>query len=125
MNRHLKDEVVPPDHVNSKLTAGTAQIIEMMLEKRPSERYSTAADLIEDIDLVMTGSRPLHAGARINLENMTGSFQAIQGEDTGPAAQPVNQNSDNSGDTRKLLITVSVASFLIIVLLIILIAFSS
>ncbi len=125
MNRHLKDEVVPPDHVNSKLTAGTAQIIEMMLEKRPSERYSTAADLIEDIDLVMKGSRPLHAGARINLENMTGSFQAIQGEDTRPVARPVNHNAGNSSDSRKLLMNVSVASFLIIVLLIILIAFSS
>ena len=35
--------------MNSKLSAGTAQIIEMMLEKRPSDRYGTASDLIEDI----------------------------------------------------------------------------
>ena len=126
MNRHLKDEVVPPDHVNSKLTAGSAQIIEMMLEKRPSDRYSTAADLIEDIDLVMKGARPLHAGTRINLENMTGSYEAIQGEERRNGLQPSIQQKKQAGsDSRKLLITVSVASFSIIVLLIVLILFGS
>ena len=125
MNRHLKDEVVPPDHVNSKLTAGSAQIIEMMLEKRPSDRYSTAADLMEDIDLVMKGARPLHAGTRINLENMTGSFEAIQGEESPGRVQPFTQTNQAGNDSRKLLVTVSIASFSIIVLLIVLILFGS
>ena len=112
--------------MNSKLTAGSAQIIEMMLEKRPSDRYSTAADLIEDIDLVMKGSRPLHAGTRINLENMTGSYEAIQGEERRNGLQPSIQQKRQAGsDSRKLLITVSVASFSIIVLLIVLILFGS
>lgn len=77
MHRHLRDEVVPPDHVNSKLSAGTAQIIEMMLEKRPSDRYASAADLMEDIDLVLGGRNPLHAGGRLDLSSMA---EALSGE---------------------------------------------
>ena len=124
MNRHLKDEVVPPDHVNSKLSAGAAQIIEMMLEKRPSDRYSTAADLIEDIELALKGSRPLHAGTRINLENMTGSFEAIQGEEQGSVLQaPMKQKANE--DSRRLLIMVAVGSFSIILVLIAVILFWS
>ena len=126
MNRHLKDEVVPPDHVNSKLSAGAAQIIEMMLEKRPSDRYSTAADLMEDIDLIAKGTRPLHAGTRINLENMTGSFDAILGEETGTARQQAPQRQAiNDQGSKKLLITVSVVSFSIILLLILMILLGS
>ena len=74
MHRHLKDDLVPPDHVNSKLSAGTAQIIEMMLEKRPSDRYGSASDLIQDIDLVLEGKRPLHAGSRIDLSTVAKSL---------------------------------------------------
>ena len=56
---------------------------------------------------------------------MTGCYEAILGEDAHPVRQTVRQSVEQTGDSRKLLITVSVASFLIIVLLIILIAFSS
>jgi serine/threonine-protein kinase len=124
MNRHLKDEVVPPDHVNSKLSAGAAQIIEMMLEKRPSDRYSMAADLMEDIDLTLKGGRPMHAGTRINLENMTGSFEAIKGEDRKSVRQlPLNQKEN--GNTRRILMMAAVGSFIIILLLIVLIVIGS
>jgi serine/threonine-protein kinase len=125
MNRHLKDEIVPPDHVNSKLSAGMAQIIEMMLEKRPSDRYSTAADLMEDIDLVIKGTRPLHAGTRLNLENMTGSFEAIQGEEKKTKLHPPQQRKQPERDSRSMLIKVAVGSFSLILLLIILILFGS
>jgi serine/threonine protein kinase len=77
MHRHLRDEVVPPDHVNSKLSPGSAQVIEMMLEKRPSDRYGSAADLIEDIDLLLAGKNPLHAGGRMDLSTVA---EALSGE---------------------------------------------
>ena len=82
MHRHLRDEVVPPDHVNSRLSPGTAQIIEMLLEKRPSDRYGSASDLIEDIDLVLAGKSPLHAGGRVDLSSVA---EALSG---GTESQP-------------------------------------
>ncbi len=92
MHRHLKDDLVPPDHVNSKLSAGTAQIIEMMLEKRPSDRYGSASDLIEDIDLVLEGKRPLHAGSRIDLSTVA---KSLSKDETVPPGLTVTR-SDRS-----------------------------
>jgi len=82
MHRHLRDELVPPDHVNSKISPGSAQVIEMMLEKRPSDRYGSAADLIEDIDLILGGKSPLHAGGRVDLSSVA---EALSGTESQPA----------------------------------------
>lgn len=40
MHKHLKSDLVPPDHVNPKLTAGISEVIEMMMAKRPRDRIS-------------------------------------------------------------------------------------
>ncbi len=58
MHQHLKAELTPPDHLNPKLSAGTAQVIEMMLVKDPRERYQNTTDLLHDLELVATGHPP-------------------------------------------------------------------
>ena len=58
MHRHLKTPLEPPDHLNPELSAGAAQIIEMMMAKKVQDRYQNAADLIEDIGLVLKGQPP-------------------------------------------------------------------
>ncbi|HRQ75080.1 MAG TPA: serine/threonine-protein kinase [Phycisphaerales bacterium] len=58
MHKHLKAELVPPDHVNPKLSAGCAQVIEMMMAKDKAARYQNAADLLEDLDLISRGQPP-------------------------------------------------------------------
>ena len=58
MHRHLKQELVPPDHINLSLSAGFSQIIEMMMAKDVSRRYQTASDVIEDLDTVLRGETP-------------------------------------------------------------------
>ena len=42
MHRHLKQELVPPDHINSTLSPGFSQVIEMMMAKNVSRRYQNA-----------------------------------------------------------------------------------
>ena len=61
MHRHLKQDLVPPDHLNDTLSAGFSQIIEMMMVKDVSRRYQSARDLIEDIDAVAAGKLPKYA----------------------------------------------------------------
>jgi hypothetical protein len=41
-------------------------IIEMMMAKDQRERYHTAADLIEDLDLVAAGAPPVHARPKLD-----------------------------------------------------------
>lgn len=59
MHKHLKSPLVPPDHVNSKLSAPTAQVIEMMMAKSRKDRYQSVKDLIVDLDHLARGE-PLH-----------------------------------------------------------------
>lgn len=58
MHKHLKSPLVPPDHVNPKLSPGCAQVIEMMMSKTVDGRYHNATDLLEDLDLVSKGQPP-------------------------------------------------------------------
>jgi eukaryotic-like serine/threonine-protein kinase len=61
MHKHLKAELVPPDHINPKLSAGCAQVIEMMMAKDRKARFQTAEDLLTDLDLVAKGESPQFA----------------------------------------------------------------
>ena len=58
MHKHLKAELVPPDHVNPKLSAGVSEIIEMMMAKDPKKRYANCGDLLIDLRAVHKGESP-------------------------------------------------------------------
>ena len=71
MHRHLKNALEPPDHINPELSAGCAQIIEMMMAKKANERYRSAADLLEDIQLVLDGQPPHFAHRTLDHASIT------------------------------------------------------
>jgi tRNA A-37 threonylcarbamoyl transferase component Bud32 len=58
MHKHLKAELVPPDHVNPKLSAGISEVIEMMMAKNPRDRYQSCRDLLGDLRAVRAGKTP-------------------------------------------------------------------
>jgi len=58
MHKHLKAELVAPDHANPKLSAGISEIIEMMMAKDPKARYQTCADLLSDLRVAREGKSP-------------------------------------------------------------------
>jgi serine/threonine protein kinase len=41
MHRHLKDPLVPPDHINTELSAGMGEIVEVMMAKERRRRYAS------------------------------------------------------------------------------------
>ena len=59
MHKHLKQPLTPPDHINTRLTAGCAAMIEMMMAKDRDKRYPSATEVLEDLDLLTRGA-PLH-----------------------------------------------------------------
>jgi len=61
MHKHLKEPLVPPDHINKNLTAGVGEIIEVMMAKSRDDRYPSMEELITDLEAVMSGEPPLHA----------------------------------------------------------------
>src|SRR4030042_1048914 len=59
MKKHLREPLVPPDHINTSLSAGTSEVIEVMMAKRKQDRYISAEELLVDLDAVSRGEAPL------------------------------------------------------------------
>lgn len=72
MHKHLKQELIPPDHVNTKLSAGIAEVIEMMMAKNRDDRYKSAKDMLVDLECIVKGESPLLARERLNAKLLTG-----------------------------------------------------
>ncbi len=87
MHRHLKQELVPPDHINSTLSAGFSQVIEMMMAKDVSQRYQNATDLIEDLDAVASGGSPQFAQPTLDFAKLAEVAQATPASESVPQSQ--------------------------------------
>ncbi len=61
MHKHLKDELVPPDHIREDLGSGISEIIELMMVKDRDRRYKGWADVLEDLKAVSRGDKPMNA----------------------------------------------------------------
>jgi eukaryotic-like serine/threonine-protein kinase len=57
---------VPPDHINSALSVGVAEVIEVMMAKKRTDRYSSVKELLEDLRAVRAGEPPLQAHHRFD-----------------------------------------------------------
>jgi len=61
MLKHLQGKLRDPRQLAPRLSPGAAAIIRKLLEKKAPARYDTAAQLIEDIDLLLSTGAPRHA----------------------------------------------------------------
>jgi len=61
MHKHLKEALVPPDHLNPNLSVGVAEVIEIMMAKKREDRYSSVSVLLEDLRAIQEGEPPLQA----------------------------------------------------------------
>lgn len=93
MHRHLKRELVPPDHVNPKISSHTAQVIEMMMAKKPKDRYHNVDDLLYDIELIAEGSPPHFAHQTLDLTDFHKSVGDAPPQPVAQPAQPAEQGS--------------------------------
>lgn len=58
MHKHLKSEMVPPDHVNPKLSSRVAEVIEMMMAKDARRRYQSCKDVLVDLRAIRQKKDP-------------------------------------------------------------------
>ena len=75
MHRHLKDNLVPPDHLNPDISSGLALVIEMMMAKSAADRYRSANELLEDLELVSRGEEPRHARPAVDVASVISTMQ--------------------------------------------------
>ena len=67
MRKHLREELVPPDHINTSLSAGISEVIEVMMAKRKEDRYNNVEELLTDLEAVRNGQPPLRAHKRFDV----------------------------------------------------------
>ncbi|MFQ5463572.1 MAG: serine/threonine protein kinase [Phycisphaerae bacterium] len=81
MHKHLKDPLVPPDHINHSLSSGVGEIIEVMMAKKPEDRYPATTELIADLEAVAQGEAPFQARQKYDhslLETLATSGEIIK-----------------------------------------------
>jgi serine/threonine-protein kinase len=68
MKKHLHEPLIPPDHINTALSAGISEVIEVMMAKNRDDRYKTMDEMLADLQAVRDGKPPLIARQRFNME---------------------------------------------------------
>ncbi|MHC4765689.1 MAG: serine/threonine-protein kinase [Planctomycetota bacterium] len=94
MHKHLKAQLLPPDHLNAKISAGCAQVIEMMMAKKQPDRYRRVDDLLEDLRRVAEGESPHFAHRQIDLAEVAPDLATDTGLPPVPAPRMPDERDD-------------------------------
>jgi serine/threonine-protein kinase len=65
LDAHLHQELTPPDHLNTALSAGLGEVVEFMMAKDRNQRYRSPDDLILDLECLLNNQPPKLARGRI------------------------------------------------------------
>jgi len=122
MHRHLKDDIEPPDHVNTKLSSGISEIIEVCMAKSVKKRYATTEDLLEDLEAIARGERPTTARKLFDIS----ALSSLEPDDT--QIVPVKLNEGDAPLFEQPLFWVAVlgwAAFVLLLVIFLLLQLSS
>jgi serine/threonine-protein kinase len=122
MHKHLREPLIPPDHINSRLSTGLAEVVERALAKDRQARYQSTTDLLLDLERVQRGEAPLQA--RIAVSDNLLQDLADGRQEAGAAGSPAGaQGLPAGGQTNPVLVAgLIVEAVVILVLLVILVA---
>ncbi len=67
MRKHLREKLTPPDHINTSLSAGVSEVIEIMMAKRKEDRYKNVEELLMDLESLREGRPPFQAHKRFDV----------------------------------------------------------
>ena len=118
MHRHLKDNLVPPDHLNPDISSGIALVIEMMMAKSAADRYRSANELIEDLELVSNGEEPRHARPAVDVASVISTMQDPAASEPPPTRVSRPNNGISGNPVSMTMVAILVLSVLLNLILI-------
>jgi len=92
MHQHLKQPLIPADHVNTALSSGVGEIIDVAMAKKREERYSSAEEMLEDLRSVRAGEPPQHARRAVDLDALSKIEETGKTVDLAPPPTAVPDN---------------------------------
>lgn len=113
MYKHLKEELVPPDHIRPELSTGLCEIVELCMAKRVTSRYQEAADLLTDLEQVKRGEAPTMARRAFDMAAL--STLEDQGDQTAKLVRLDDPDSEHL--TAQPLFWIAVAGWVVAFLL--------
>ncbi len=121
MHKHLKEDVVPPDHLNPSLSAGIGEVIEVCMAKDRKNRYTSTSDLLQDLEALCKGEPPLQARNRFDLPTLAAleATGTSESHDVTAATIEVDQSS-KSPLTRQMLFWLAIGGWVIALVLLVL-----
>ena len=87
MQKHLREPLIPPDHLNTTLSAGIGEVVEVMMAKDPHQRYASTADLLQDLEAIAAGDAPLQARKQIDDNVLSGLIKGTESVDVPPQVE--------------------------------------
>ena len=117
MRKHLREKLVPPDHINTSLSGGVSEVIEIMMAKKREDRYKNVEELLLDLEALKNGQPPLRARKRFDVSMLE---QLEAGEDVEDAEEEYDGDAISNYRVAVLILsTVAAIFFLVIVLLLV------
>lgn len=115
MRKHIREQPIPPDHLVPTISQSAAEIVEMLMQKAPSARYSNAAELVEDIDLALGGKPTKYARRAPDLGAVP--VEALPEPEPVEAIRPPSILSSPTGIALMAILGLSIVANLLLVLL--------
>jgi serine/threonine-protein kinase len=109
MRKHLREQLLPPDHINTSLSAGASEVIEVMMAKRKEDRYNNTEELLADLEAVRAGQTPMRARTRFDVSALK---QLEQGGEVVSQQQNVDEQQTITRYRTALVILGAVAALL-------------
>ncbi|MBN1795542.1 MAG: protein kinase [Sedimentisphaerales bacterium] len=116
MKKHLREELIPPDHINTSLTAGISEVVEVMMAKKKENRYGNCKELLEDLEAVREGEPPFRARTKFDVSALK---QLSEGEDIEQMEQEKDYYRDEDIVRYKIIAVILGAALAISVLIIV------
>jgi len=91
LRAHLKEELTPPDHINTKLSAGLGQVVEFMMAKSRKKRYPSPDELILDLECIQRDEPPRFAHQ--HMADALAGLSKAQDEDEDEAEEEVDDDA--------------------------------
>ncbi|MCH8878619.1 MAG: serine/threonine protein kinase [Planctomycetes bacterium] len=114
MHKHLKEVLVPADHLNTSLSAGVGEMIEVMMAKKPEDRYASAKDLIIDLEAALRGEPPLIARNKYDHDVL--HELAVGGETLSMPALYIDDSEKNGAGLGWAVVVLAFVSFVSILI---------
>jgi serine/threonine-protein kinase len=117
MRKHLKEPLIPPDHINTTLSAGVSEVIEIMMAKRREDRYKNVEELLIDLEAIRNDQPPVQAHKRFDVS----ALQQLGKGDTIGAREEVYAEDALARYKLAILILSAVSAIAVLIVIILLI----